>query len=154
MSYLTIRDKMAELLEEVTGIGQVHKIERNSVQWKEFLQRHLKEGRVNDWEILRPITTSEIWAVQNLDGDLPTYLRKHEFQIKGAMGVKDENETEQDFQVLLDAILTKFEANPLLEGRVLTPALMQAEGIGHSTFGGVLCHVAQLTYSASERTGG
>jgi hypothetical protein len=158
VTYLTIRSPFVTLLKGISGIGEVHEVWKHTVDWEKFKQRYVKDGRVNDWEVTQTELANEIENVQNADGNLPIYRRTHLFTVRGMLGLKESDlasgHTETKFMEIIDAITGGFEADPLLGGSILLPALPQFTEINHSSFGGVLCHFTQFTYNAAERTGG
>ena len=154
MAFADVRDEIETLLKTVVGIGKVHDYRRHTTFWDEYFKRHVKDMRVNNWEITRRSFTQEVFAVQNADGTEPCFHDEHEVVINGYMSVNDEKATEKIFQALVDLVVAKFRVNNLLNGAVILPMQMQVPIIEHRTYGGVLVHFAELTYAAIERVGG
>ena len=164
-NFNAIRDDIATILEGVTGIGQVHKFIRHTTYWEKYIDRHVKNGRVNDWEITRLSMAQDLTSVQNAQGNEPYYHDPHQVLIRGKMGLKDDGakSTEPDFQDLIDAIVIALRRNAVetvstitsrLGGKVLFDLRPDVRTIDHISFGGVLCHLAEIEFLATERVGG
>lgn len=154
MSFTSIRAVVKTTLESVSGIGQVHDFRRHTTHWEEFYQRHVKDGRVNNWEITRTATEQELIAVQNAAGTEPFFHDTHDILILGHMALKDSLESEKTFQTLVDAVVAAFRVNNQLTGTLIVPVQMQGPVIDQRMFGPVLVHSAELRILAVERVGG
>ncbi len=156
MSFSDIKEEVARILEGVDGIGIVHKFRRHTTTWEEYFKRHVKDGQVNDWEITRTGLNDEISSVQNSAGVDPVFHDTHIVSIRGYVSLVDAKESETSFQDLIDRITERFRKidNSTLNGRLIIPAFMQSPEIDHRSFGGVLVHFVQMTFTAVERLGG
>lgn len=154
MSFATVRTEIKTLLESVSGIGKVHDFRRHTRFWDDFFERHIADGKVNNWEITRGSFSQEVFAVQNSAGNEPFFHDQHEVSITGYMSLNDENESEKTFQTLIDNIIAKIRVNNQLNNTTILPRQLQVPVIEHRTFGGVLVHFAELTFEAIERVGG
>lgn len=141
-------------LNQVTNMGKVHEFERHTTFWDKYIREHSKKGHVNDWEITRVARAQDISALENLSGNEPFFHDLHRIKIRGRMGLKDAKETEKTFQQIVDDIALRIRLNTTLNGSVLLPRQAQVPVIGHRTFGGVLCHYAEVDFEAIVRVGG
>lgn len=152
--YTVIATEIATILNTIAGIGKVHETLRHTVNWEDFFSRHVKDGRVNNWEITRLSSTQTIRAVQNKTANEPFFFDTHQIAIRGAFGLKDSKDTEKKFNDLIDLIVTEFRKKNLLNGKVDLPRQPQVATIDHRMFGGVLVHFAEITLEAVEFVGG
>ncbi len=155
MSYATVLKQVKTILEAVAGVKNVHDYRRHSKFWDEFFKKHVgTEKVVNSWEITRTEMAQDIRAVQGAGGNEPFYFDTHFILITGYFTVNDENATEITFQDLVDAVVAAFRVKPLLNNATIIPKEAQAPSIGHTMFGGVLVHTAEITFEAIEEVGG
>jgi hypothetical protein len=154
MSWATIREAIAADVEDVTGIGQIHEFLRHTTFWDEYIKRHKKDGRINNWEITRRSLAQKLFAVQNLDSTEPFFHDDHEAVIIGRMALNDDKETEKTFQDVIDGVVTKFRQNNQLGGIAIIPQQPQVPIIEHRTFGGTLVHYTEVVFPVRERVGG
>lgn len=75
----------------------------------------------------------------------------HTFIIRGFLRIKDASATEKIFNALIEAIATAFRSNKTLNSTAQDHDFIQAEVIDSRTFGGVLCHHAELILTVYER---
>ena len=141
-----IRAAIVETVETVPDIGCVHAFERYA----------------SDRTRLRALYVSSIGGRDQLRG---WFIRRKEFsaartgasrrtitttwEIVGYMALADEAETELAFDGLVDAIADAFQANPSLNGTVVTTIFDDGAGLsqadsGPVMFAGVLCHAVSL----------
>ena len=159
MGWKDIRDEIKTLLLAVANIGKVHVVLRHSTTWEEVFARHKDTalGELRDWEITRTGENLELEAFGNLLSTEPFYRRTHQVLIQGVLALDDEdppNHSEELFQDLMEAVITKLRQNNLLNEKVLLHIEPQATIIGHDTFAGVLVHRALIRFPAIERVGG
>lgn len=162
MAYVSFRNQIVTLLKTIKTIGQVHKVQHNNVFWDEYFKNTVKKGQLNAWEVTRIAALQELYSVQNLDGNEPLYQDTDSFRILGRLAYKDsedeEEHSETQFQVLIDAIIDLFRVNNQLQqgvgDQILLPRTAQAPIIEHRTYGGVLVHYCEIDFEAIERTGG
>lgn len=150
----TIRPVIAEKIKEIQNIGRVHEFLRHTTFWEDYFKRHKQDGRILDWEITRLSVEQELIAVQNVSGTEPFFHDDHLAVIIGRMALKDANETEKEFQDLIDSIVVKFRQNNRLNQIAIIPQQPQVPVIGHRTFGGVLVHYTEITFPVRVRVGG
>lgn len=159
MAWKDIRDEIETLLLAVTDIGKVHVVLRHSTTWQEIFARHKDTGlgELRDWEITRTGENLELEAFGNLLSTEPFYRRTHQVLIQGVLAVDDEdppNHSEEVFQDLVEAVVTKLRQNNLLNEKVLLHIEPQVTTIGHDMFGSTLVHRAEIRFPAIERVGG
>ena len=154
MAYADIRAEIKTILESVDGVGKVHEFLRHLVFWEKYFEETADKGQLNVWEITRDAAAQEIDAVDNLVGVEPFFRDTHNVLIIGRIALKDENETELDFQDLCDAIVVAFRLNNTLNGKVLIPKVLQVPVIETRMYGPVLTHYTEMRYEAIERVGG
>lgn len=160
MSFADIRREVANVLNSVKGIGEVHEFRRHSTDWEKIFKRHVKNGQLNNWEISRSSVAQEIDNVQGAIGNEPLFQDAHLVVIVGHLVLNDAKQTEKTFQDLIDEVKRKFRTNLLLKNAggetptVLLPITVQVPIIDHRMFGGTLVHFAQMTILAVERVGG
>jgi len=141
-------------MQQVTGIGQVHFYQRHSAHWEQYIQHAVSKGRVNAWYLSRVARPQALAAVDNLGGSEPFFHDTHNIRVHGYMALKDVDNTEKEFQALIDGIALRIQLNTTLNGAVLLPKMIQAPSIDSKSFGGVLCHFTEMTFEAIVRTGG
>jgi len=155
MSYETIIDQIAIILDQVSGAGtKIHKFIRSTQFWNEFFAEYKDGGKILTWEITRLATAEKVWSVQNAAGNEPNFHDTHNFAIVGRMSLEDSTASETLFQNILSDIQTEFRKNNDLNGTVIIPKQLQIRSVGHANYGGVLVHHAALTFEAIERVGG
>lgn len=152
--YDSIRLEIQAELLQVANIGRIHLVRRHTTHWAEIYERHKKNSRLNNWEITRPSRLQEINAVEASAGAEPLFLDSHTILIRGHMAVNDKNDNETTFQQILDDIVLRIRLNNRLNNAVLLPRQMQVPTIDYETFGGTLCHFAELMFDAVVRVGG
>lgn len=152
--YTTIATEIATILKTVVGIGNVHEFIRHTVNWEDFFNRHVKDGKVNDWEITRVSMAQTIRAVASKDANEPFFFDTHQISMRFAYGLSDHNETEKTFNDQVDLVMDKFRVKNLLNGKVDLPRQPQLATITHEMFGSVLVHFAEITLEAVEFVGG
>ena len=148
MSESTIRAAIKTTLSGVSNIGQVHDYERWASDWSKFIAffkvRISGVDHVRGWEIGRkaPISEDE------------TSVKKHTYAIKGYMGVDDAAQSEKTFNTLVDAAAAAFRSDRTLGGAALGHDFIQVDALDTRSFGGVLCHYAELSLTVYEHITG
>ena len=144
MSESAIRAVIKTDLEAVTGIGKVYPRLRWTTDQLKFKEAFKTTSDVvNAWMITRFKTTAE-----HVNSD--QISRRHSFKIVGVYGFNDEDATEDTFQALVEAVVTKFNADRDLGGAAFDSGPMQVETVEFRMFSGVLCHYAELTLEVEE----
>ena len=142
-----IRTAIKTTLTGVSNIGKVHDYERWAADWSKFIAyfRTSISGtdQIRGWEISRkaPITEDA------------TSVKKHTYSIRGYMGVEDAAESEKTFNALIEAAAAAFRADRTLGGAALGHDFIQVDALDTRSFGGVLCHYAELSLTVYEHIG-
>lgn len=153
--YLEIIADIKTKLESISKIGHVHDYYRWNNDTKKFIDLFVykpdgEDQQVRGWEFTR------IKAPEHKSG---AFSRHHRFKLTGYMALKDSAETDKTFQQLVDDVCEKFrvaESGPIdtwlyLDGDNPDNSPVQAETIDVRTFGGALCHYAEIFLSVTER---
>lgn len=153
MGWSEIRPRLKEMIETVPEIGTVHEYIRHTRFWDNFFKRHVKDRRVNTWEFSRASMGNSFDSVGTREYVGCVFRREHEVVIVGRLGVDEGGESELAFQDLCDAVVSRFEANILLDGLLRIGSPPSIQSIGHQSYGGVLVHQATIVFTAAERVG-
>lgn len=164
MNYATIRDKLTGDLATVSGIGKVFGRPRWSVDWNSYLTL-FKVTNPHDasksvinlcWVSRRSFSEIEIEKGGRDEAEAITAVQRDEtWEIMLIYGFDDDETypSESDYQVLVDAIATKFR----LMDQAGIPATVeeswpiQLESSALKFFGDVLCHNAVMTIRMQQR---
>lgn len=149
MSESAIRTEIYNILSGVASIGKVYDYERWTKDWKAFIDLFKDStGKILGWEISRGKAGEEkitIGIGNNEDERAHTYI------IRGYMAIDDSEATEKTFNALIEAAATAFRAKRTLNESAEDNQGLQCDVIDARTFGGVLCHYAELRLVAIER---
>ena len=146
MSLSTVRAKMKTVIESVSGIGQVHDYKRYVHDWASYKELFAKNQKINTWEIQRVHTESDPFGGSGGRED-----RMHNFVVRGFYAVSDDLASEKTFHELADLIIDAFRNKPDLDGVANILNFPITADFTDTMFGGVLCHVAEINISVSER---
>lgn len=142
MSDSTLRTQLKNILSGITGVGKVHDYERFSADTAKFLSffKDATSGKIFGWEITREGVKHER-ITQKIKAT-------HSFVVKGYYGLKDDAATEKTFNAVVSLIGQAFIDTkiPGSQGH----SLPQVSNIGARSFGGVLCHYAEIRLDVSE----
>jgi len=160
MTRKLIQAAIVTILETVTDIGSVH----NGIRWaihedkfiKDFMSEIDGQSQVRTWMVSR---TEGGMAYGPAGGGLGTNypvttqqsLERYDFTIEGWTSFKDDD-TDNEFQDLIDSILDKFEANISLN----STANMRGPvtyNIDHQFFGDIFVHHVIFNMYALETIG-
>jgi len=145
MSLSTVRAEMKTVLEAVSNIGTVLDYERYSKEWSSYKTLFKSGDHINFMEILRPSFN------RTIHGSDSTERVEHNFLIRGAYSLNDEEATEKTFQDLVEGVCQAFRGIPKLNS---TAEVVMYPIIGRITtgmFGGVLCHICEIEITIRER---
>ena len=145
MSLSTVRAEMKSVLEAVTGAGTILDYERYSKEWSTYKDLFKSGDHINFIEILRPSFERDV------HGSDSTERVTHNFVLKGAYSLSDDNASEKTFQDLVEAYCQAFRNIPTLNS---TAEVVQYPVIGRiitGMFGSVLCHICEIEISIRER---
>lgn len=138
----TVRTAIADKMKTITGIGQVHEYERYAKDLSGLAEFYGNaDGQLRGWFIRRQ-------SVEEIRDGRP--LETVRWQIRGYMALSDANQSELQFNDLVDAIRTAFRVDCSLGGKVTTTATDDGNGIQmpefqQVLFANVLCHAVTLT---------
>jgi hypothetical protein len=153
--YLAIIADIKAKLESIQNIGKVHDYYRWNTDASRFLTLFAytpsgADKQIRGWEFTR---TS---APEHKEG---AFFRHHRFKLEGYMTLKDDKASDKTFQQLVDNVCEKFRVAAsaptdtwyYLDGDNPNNSPVQVETIEVRTFGGALCHYAEVTLSVTER---
>lgn len=143
-----VRAAIVALLNTVPGIGVVHAFERyadvhSKLRTLYVVPTDAGGEQLRGWYVRR---LSRRVERDGMDGRrvFTTWL------IRGVMALQDGTQSELEFDGLVDAIASAFDADATLGGAVMSTLQdgeigAQLTGAGPVMFAGVLCHAADLT---------
>ena len=149
MSEASIRTAIFNAVNGVSNIGKVYDYERWASEWNDFLDLFKttigSTTQIRGWEIgyrgFAPDEEAEVLA--------GAWVRNHQFQIVGYLGLDDSAATEKTMSALAETVADTVEADSTLDGlsydNIEIALLFEPR-----TFGGVLCHYAELTVLIGE----
>jgi hypothetical protein len=148
MSEAVCREKIYEAMSMIPHVGRLYDYERWAADWSKFISyfKH-PSGFILGWEICR--SSMQSVKTNNIEEE-----RLHRFVVKGYMSVKDSLETEKIFNGYIDQICELFRGNHTLDGVCEDAGPVSAETIDTRSFGGVLCHYAELIIPVTEYASG
>lgn len=146
MSESAIRTQIFNIVSAVPDIGKVYDYERWTVDWGAFINLFKDPaGKILGWEISRKSFKAEIMVLGGASGG-----SSHVYILRGFLGVKDAVATEKAINELLGSIVEAFRQGRTLNGAGYVDSI---EGmIETRTFGGMLCHCAELYLACREET--
>ncbi len=152
MSESLIRAQIYTILNAVTNIGKVYDYERLTADWNQFITFYKTQigavDQIRGCQISRK-SVKEKKIVLGIGSS--SHEKTHVFLIRGFLGVSDASATEKTFNALIEAIATAFRTNKTLNSTAQDHDFIQAESIEVRSFGGVLCHYAEMTLTVYER---
>ena len=160
MSRVAIIAEIKNILEEVKNIGIVHGELRWSIFQDEFLNSFIVDidgqKQIRTWMIYRDAGAMDYGSRENSLGtsvSLPirSSMQRYDFKVEGWLSFAD-NETDTEFQQLIDDVLSKFEANISLNESALLRGVINYD-IDHQFFGDYFVHHIQINFYAVERKG-
>lgn len=143
MSVATIREAIAATIETVPAVGQVQRFQRNIRNTAELIATYgIPGNRILGWSISR-LSARETMATSTYNTIV------HRWEIRGYMGLRDEDETEIAFDILIEAVRSAFRDNDDLGGAVDTTTVGDSAGAqliesGPGSFMKTLVHAARL----------
>jgi len=145
MGWVEIREQAAAILSGVSGSGVVHQYDRWATEWEKMLNLFKIEdaegARINAQMISR-------FKVETLEKSTSQELIRHYVRIRCIYGLKDADASEHVFQAFINNVMAAFRANYKLNDTCSHSSAMQAPVIDMRSYGGVLCHHAELTFAA------
>jgi len=155
MGLVEIRNEIVSLINEIPDIGPVYDYDRYTSNWNKFLDLFTDDQRnIAGWVVSRKSTVSRMITRGEKE-------KAHVFLIRGYYGLKDSTASEKDFQLKVEAIDAKFDANFDLNGvcDTINPdwgpcansAGLQIDTVEIREFGSVLCHYTECRLCPVER---
>jgi len=145
VSLSTIRTQIKVILEQVSGVGEVHDYERYAKEWSVYKELFKSGAVLNFLQILRPTFERDI------HGSDSTERVTHNFLLKGAYSLNDEMATEKTFQDLVEAYCQAFRNKPTLQDTAEVVKYPISGRIYNGMFGNILCHICEIEISIRER---
>ena len=152
MSEATLRAAIYSVVNGVTDVGIVHDYERWANEWTDFLNLFRTEidGEqvIRGWEVVYRgfPDASERMQMQDI---YPAFLRPHRFLVAGYLQSDDSEESEKTAAALAETVADALNTDATLLGLVhdrVEPTLI----FEPRTFGGVLCHYAEIVLTLWE----
>lgn len=152
MSEATVRASLKTILESVSNVGIVYDLEPFADTWDVFISRF--KTTVSSVDMIRGWTIScEAIPAQ---GFVATGARDtgneydYEYHIRGYQGFDFETNTEKAFLLIVLAVMAALNGG-IVSGTVFNADLAQLTSYVPRVFGGVLCHVAEITQVVREQ---
>ncbi len=152
MSEATVRASLKTILESVSDVGIVYDLEPFADTWDVFISRF--KTTVSSVDMIRGWTIScEAIPAQ---GFVATGARDtgneydYEYHIRGYQGFDFETNTEKAFLLIVLAVMAALNGG-IVSGTVFNADLAQLTSYVPRVFGGVLCHVAEITQIVREQ---
>ena len=151
MSEATVRASLKTLLEGVSDIGIVYDLEPFASTWDVFLDKF--KTTISSVDMIRGWTIS-CEAIQRV-GFTASGLRNtsnqnlYEYHIRGYQGFNETTSTEKIFLTLTLAVMDALDGG-IVSGNVWNADLAQLTSYTPRVFGGVLCHVSEITQIVRE----
>jgi hypothetical protein len=143
MSDTTLRNSIASMLQEVPGIGIVHKYERWTKDMSQFLTMFQDPAskKIFGWEITRA-------GIGKIEKITQKFKVPHLYKLKGYYGLQDSAQSEIEFNAIVDGIVLKFISKQIPGTEMKT--WPRAPRIEPRVFGSVLCHYAEMDFEVPE----
>ncbi len=149
MSYATILGDIATLLGEVSGVGVVHDYSRFTLDWKKYITLFQDtDKKIRGWEISRGKVAEKKSGA---------YLRVHDIILRGHLQLEDANASDKTFQQTIDDVCAQFREQPEKAywwyANAMSPDMAPCQVTANDIrlFGDVLCHIAEIHLSVTER---
>ena len=151
MSEATVRAALKNAIDTVSNVGKTYDYERWAAEWGDFLALFKTTisgtAQIRGWEV----------AYRGNDAQRdPQFARQiihaHAFQVRGYMRVDDSAASEKTFAALAESVQAAIDASVTIHSSTYldaTPATLQA--FEPRSFGGVLCHYAQINITVTEQ---
>lgn len=151
MSEATVRAGIKTLIESVSNVGEVYDHEPFAATWDEFVEQF--KCRVLGREQIRAFTIS-CEAIPRERLSVASTRSSHNqarltYKIRGYCGFSEEHSTETEFLGVVIAVLNKLDTG-IVTGNAYNAPIAQLDSYVPRTFGGVLCHYAEITQEVIE----
>lgn len=150
MSWAAIRSAIETRLGAVSGVENVHALQRHHVQG--FNDPNFASLYLNDSDALNTWIFGRVSVEQThcLDDD-DTIYRHHLIRARGHFGLVDADTTEHTFNATIDATIDDLnEGDRTLGGACFSYSLPQVTNIQHVTFYDVLAHDCTIEFTVEE----
>jgi hypothetical protein len=140
-----IINEVQSIVKAVTNVGSVHAYRRAVQTESDFLDVYKDEatGMIRAWDITRESTASE-------DHTVGATQESHLIVLRGYMSVSDKDASEQTFQNLIEDVRAALRMKRNLNAKLLDTTPVQARSVTAAMIGNVLCHYAELSFTAIE----
>ncbi len=152
MSESSIRSQIYTIFAAVPNIGKVYDYERWAVDWAAFINLFKATiggvDQIRGWEIGRRSykESRKTLGIGNSGNE-----GVHGYLIRGYMAINDAAETEKTLNALMETGAEAFRGNKTLNGVAIDHDFLQVDLIEPRTFGGILCHYAEVSLIVYER---
>lgn len=146
MAYIDIIANVRTTLVGVANVKNVYDYMRTSadVARREELFLDTAGDRIHTWMITRRAAPSEAFTDMDIE-------RTHELVLHGFYEVRDAEESEKTFQILVNTVMDSFNAaRTVVEDTAHINNAAVLESFANEMFAGVLCHHAQIVLSVHE----
>jgi hypothetical protein len=144
MSEAAVRQQIYAIISAVPNVGKVYDYERWCADLGQFILLFKDaSGKILGWEVSR--TACGAVSINSAEDE-----DRHEYTIRGYMGVQDADQTEKKFNERIEALRAAFRRNFSLDGtcELALPATVPL--IETRTFGSVLCHYCEIKPTVQE----
>ncbi len=145
MSLATVRAQIKTILETISTVKNIYDYQRYVKDWATYKTRFTTDRKVNTWEITRSAFE------RNVMGSDATERVIHEFLIRGFYAVDDSEGSDKVFQDIVESVGQVFRDKPDLNDIAEVIIYPITATIRIDMFGGVLCHVVEITLNVQER---
>ena len=137
-----LRAAIVANLQAVSGIGRVHAYQRWATDPKRLTEQYVSDGKLLGWHVRREKIQETRTAGRQYQTDIT-------WKITGFRALNDADQSELEFDELIDAIRQKFRGFEYIGLTIKTENAtgIQLEMQQPVLFGGVLCHSAQLSFT-------
>jgi len=151
MSEATVRASIKTLIEAVSNVGLVYDHEPFAATWDEYVDQFkckvLGRDQVRAWTISMEAMPRERLTVASARN---THNQaRFNYKVRGYCGFNEECETETEFMTVVIAVLNKLDTG-IVTGNAYNAPVAQLDNYVPRTFGGVLCHYAEITQEVIE----
>lgn len=144
-------------LDADSNIGLIHDYERWALQWEKVLEvlRDPTDGVVRSWMVIyggeAPEIASSFYS-QVPGTNKALVIRAHRWMIRGVLAVDDAAESEKTFANLTERVQNALDGDSTLHDQDQfygDPPMAPCELVTFEirSFSGVLCHVAEITFT-------
>lgn len=145
MAYQAVKDGLLTLIAGVSGVENVYGYLRNieTRVKRNALVIVSSSKTLHTWQLRRVAAPSE----GSLDGDV---IRTHVFELQGWYQIEDANDSDETFQLLIEAIMDELNANRTIVSSAHISDSAQLKVVDDEMFVGVLCHHCIIEISVED----